>query len=100
MSNFKVGDICVYKPVKGEPLNKNIGKIFTLCKFVGQRVGFNYGNPMWEADTLFCYNDGVDRSWIDEQHMRKLDNPDDDAVDEMVALVGKAPKVKEVEHAL
>ena len=52
----------------------------------------------WETDTKFKYDNGATGNFIGEVHMRKLDNPDNDSVDEMVALVGKAPVIKEITH--
>ena len=97
MSKFKVGDVCMYKPV-GQDNPKNLGKIFTLVKYLGKVSGIKH-NDSWETDTTFVYTDGSIENLCPEFAMRKLDNPGDDAVDEMVSLVGPAPKIKEVDYA-
>jgi len=100
MHNFKVGDVCITRSDQIQ-VKENIGKIFTLVRKRSPlqfwRVGYQ---NTWEADTEFKYGNGNTGNFIGEAHMRKLDNPGDDVVDEMITLVGKAPAVKEITHAV
>ncbi len=101
MSNFKVGDVCMYKPRVNEKPSKNFGKIFTLVSYMGVKPGYNFNDRNWKTDTKFLYNGiSLEESYEDficESQMLKLDNPDDNSVDEMIEIVGKAPTVKEYE---
>lgn len=99
MSNFKVGDVCMFKTQDLSYRGSNLNKIFTLVRYVGKLSGVNH-RKMWEIDTMLKYDNGTQRPYCDETLMVKLDNPDNDAVDEMVALVGKASVVKEVTDAV
>ncbi len=98
MSNFKVGDVCMFKASDVSYTGVNLGKIFTLVKYIGENANL-WGKKLWETDTTFVYTDGSIKNLCPEFAMRKLDNPGDDAVDEMVSLVGPAPKIKEVDYA-
>ncbi len=102
MSTFKVGDVCIYKPRNGEASNENFGKIFTLLSFQADSLNKLDGSKFWDTDTEFLYMNAFKTvskhlSVIPESYMRKLDNPDDNSVDEMIEIVGKALTVKEYE---
>lgn len=78
----------VIAQIKDAPDNmdkEHVGKVVTLVELV-----FAFGTRCWVTNPVMTCRSGYRIGWL-PHHLRRLDNPGPDAVDQMVKLVGAAP---------
>ncbi len=98
--NGKLGKLAII--VKSEAGNE--GKIVTLTKYLGTIcwIGVNgpdtHGSPSWETDTALPAYDGSEDNTVEDEQIRLLDDPDEDAQDETLSWL-PVPNTKELETA-
>jgi hypothetical protein len=92
MNNFKAGDMAMIINSDGG----NDGKIVVLTQYHPNMVllgpSGNCDAPAWEYSPGLIGYKGLPTRYARTWQLRKIDNPGDDAVDEMLLIAGKPRK--------